>query len=453
MLGAIRTTIRYAKKNGVRAAWDAVCERLEQRRQKYGYEAPSEEELEKQRGTRYQHPLKFSILVPAYETPEVFLQDLILSVTDQTYEDHELIIADASESDAVKAVVGSFQEQYGNIVYFRIDNGGISENTNAALEKATGDYVALLDHDDLLTPDALYRVREAIDKATQSDGAPVLVYSDEDKCSEELEHYFEPNRKKDYDPEMLLTNNYICHLSVFRSDVIRRLRLRKEYDGSQDYDLILRACHMAEAEGSGRIIHIPRVLYHWRCHGNSTSSNPGSKDYAYEAGRRAIREALRERGYGSATEALAVSDTKHHGFYHIDYGDRIFELRPEIGIVGGPVRDAGHMIGGLMDSDGKVVFEGLKTGYSGEMHRADLQQEAAAVDIRNMRIRKELLPLYEKIIGEGYPYDAESPGEDRKKEDEKRLRSKSFDLCKKVREQGYRILYDPLLDKSADKET
>ncbi len=444
MFGTIRTTIRYAKKNGIRAAYLAVCERLEQRKQKYVYEAPSADELEQQRGTRYQHPLKFSILVPAYETPEVFLQDLILSVTDQTYDDYELIIADASESDAVKAVVSSFQEQYDRIVYFRIDNKGISENTNAALEKADGDYIALLDHDDLLTPDALYCVREAIDKVTQSDGAPVLVYSDEDKCSEELEKYYEPNRKKDYDPEMLLTNNYICHLSVYRADVIRRLKLRKEYDGSQDYDLILRACRFAEEEGgSERIVHIPRVLYHWRCHASSTASNPGSKDYAYEAGRRAIEDALKERGMPDGKE-LTVSDTKHHGFYHIDYGDRIFELRSDIGVVGGPIYEEHHMIGGLMDDEGKVVFDGLKEGYSGTMHRADLQQEAFAVDVRNMRVCDELIPLYKKMFGTRHPFDDRSDS-DRKSEDAKKLRSKSFDFCKKVREQGYCILYDPLM--------
>jgi len=435
MLGAVQTTIRYAKKNGLRAAIDAVCERLEQRRIRYEYAAPAEEELEEQRGRKFQHPLKISILVPAYETPEDFLQDLILSVTDQTYEDYELIIADASESDAVKAVVLSFQEQYGRIVYFRTENRGISENTNAALEKATGDYVALLDHDDLLTKDALYRVREAIDKATQSDGAPVLIYSDEDKCSEDLERYYEPNRKKDYDPEMLLTNNYICHLSVYRADVIRRLKLRKEYDGSQDYDLILRACRIAEEEGGAkRIVHIPQVLYHWRCHESSTASNPGSKEYAYEAGRRAILDALKEKGL----TGLSVSDTKHHGFYHVDYGEKIFSLREDIGVIGGPLYEEGYMAGGLTDAEGKVVFDGLKKGYSGTMHRADLQQEAFAVDVRNMRVRDELIPLYEKMFGTEYPCDAQ------KTEDAKKLRSKSFDFCKKVREQGYKIFYDPL---------
>ncbi|MBR3735930.1 MAG: glycosyltransferase, partial [Lachnospiraceae bacterium] len=194
MFGNITRTINYYKKNGLKDTWYAVLERMwEKKHCRYSFESPAEEELEKQRGKKYAKPLIISVVVPAYETPEVFLQDLILSVVEQTYPQYELVIADASQSGKVKAVVSSFQEQYDGIVYLSLaENACISGNTNAAIEAATGDYIALLDHDDMITPEALYLIREEIDKATESVGAPVLVYTDEDKTDRYRERYFEP---------------------------------------------------------------------------------------------------------------------------------------------------------------------------------------------------------------------------------------------------------------------
>ena len=157
MFGSIKKTLKYYKRNGFTDTWYAVQERLwEKKHIKYDYVPPTEEELKVQRDKKYERPLKFSIVVPAYETPEVFLQDLILSVVEQSYDNWELIIADASETNAVVKVVNSFKEQYGGIVYHKLEsNEGISGNTNAALELATGDYITLLDHDDCNTQDAL----------------------------------------------------------------------------------------------------------------------------------------------------------------------------------------------------------------------------------------------------------------------------------------------------------
>ena len=192
MLTDIKKTINYFKKNGLKDTWYAVAERLwEKRHCRYDYVPPAEEELEKQRSMVFGRPLKISVVVPAYETPEVFLQDLILSVAEQTYQQYELVIADASESGKVRAGVKSFQEQYEGIVYIPLEkNAGISENTNAGIAAATGDYIGLLDHDDMLTPDALYLVRREIDRAGEQAGAPVLVYTDEDKMDRYREHYF-----------------------------------------------------------------------------------------------------------------------------------------------------------------------------------------------------------------------------------------------------------------------
>ena len=421
MFESIKQTIRYYKRNGAADTIVAVQERLwEKRHMKYSYEAPTKEELETQAAESFGRPLKFTVLVPAYETKELFLQDLILSVTEQSYKDYELLIADASSSDKVKKECESFMEQYDRIRYVKLEeNKGISANTNAALEYATGDYICLLDHDDTLTPDALYHLRKAIDKA----GGPVLVYSDEDKSDSFMENFHSPNRKTDYDDEMFFTNNYICHLSAYRSGVIKELMLDPAFDGSQDYDLALRTVDWCRENCGGdwrkKIVHVDRVLYHWREHEGSTSGNTDAKTYAYEAGKRAIEAALKRRGRDAE-----VKELKHLGFYRIDYGD-IFEKRKDIGVVGGPVYRHGRMIGGCMDKDGKCIYEGLKEGFSGPVHRAHLMQEAYAVDIRNMKVRKDLKESYESALRERDPASA------------------SLKFCREARKRGYGIIYDP----------
>ncbi|MBR1472180.1 MAG: glycosyltransferase [Lachnospiraceae bacterium] len=438
MLTDIKKTINYFKKNGLKDTWYAVAERLwEKRHCRYDYVPPAEEELEKQRSMVFGRPLKISVVVPAYETPEVFLQDLILSVAEQTYQQYELVIADASESGKVRAVVKSFQEQYEGIVYIPLEkNAGISENTNAGIAAATGDYIGLLDHDDMLTPDALYLVRREIDRAGEQAGAPVLVYTDEDKMDRYREHYFEPHRKHDFDQELLYTNNYICHFSVFRKDVLQELKLRPEFDGAQDYDLILRCVAWCRAHYEGkdwqqRIRHVGAFLYHWRTHEASTAANPAAKQYAYEAGRRAVEAALQTRGI-----AAEVVHFRHLGFYRVEYGEDIFTKRPEIGAVGGPVRQNGKIIGGLMDAEGEVVFRALPKGFSGTMHIAALQQSARAVDIRNLRLREDLIPLFEKTTGYDWPFAGDA--------DPEKIRNCSLRFCNKLREKGITILYDPL---------
>lgn len=435
MFGSIGKTIKYYKRNGFMATWYAVQERLwEKKHIKYDYIPPSEEELKKQRGKKYERALKFSIVVPAYETAEVFLQDLILSVTEQSYPDWELVIADASKSDAVKKVVRSFMEQYDGIVYHKLDsNEGISGNTNAALKLACGDYIALLDHDDFITPDALYLIREAIDKADE----PVLIYSDEDKTNRYVEGYFEQHKKRDFDREILLSNNYICHLSVFRSDVIKALKLRKEFDGAQDHDLILRSVQYCREEYGDRaikdkIVHVPRVLYHWRCHDASTAGDPNAKQYAFDAGRHAIEEALKAEGIEAK-----VSEMRHLGFFRVDYEGGIFKQRQSVGIVGGPLFKDEKMCGGAMESDGRLIFDGLYQGFSGPMHIAALRQSVPAVDLRNCIIREELIELYKDVTGYDYPF----PGDD----DAERVKGKSLKFCNKLREKGIEVIYDPEL--------
>ena len=185
-------------------------------------------------------------------------------------------------------------------------NGGISGNTNAALQMAEGEFVCLLDHDDLLAPDALYELAAVLRK----DPALDAVYSDEDKVDFEGKQHFQPHFKPDFNLDLLRSNNYICHLFCVRTVLARKTGgFRRAYDGAQDYDFILRCTELA-----GKIGHVSRILYHWRCHPASTAANPDSKRYAYEAGKRAI-EAHLERCHVRGL----VAYTDNPGFYRVRY--------------------------------------------------------------------------------------------------------------------------------------
>lgn len=447
----LKKTINYLKKNGVEDTYYATLERIVTRKQrKYQYEPPAEEELERQADIRWDREPKLSLVVPAYETKPIFMQDLILSVVEQTYRNFELVIADASETNVVEKVVKDFQTQYEGIVYIRLEgNGGISENTNAALEYATGEYIGLLDHDDLLTPDALYHVAAELEKCRRKKRNPELLYTDEDKTNEYLEVYYEPNRKRDFNYDLILTNNYICHLSFYRADVIRRLRLRKEYDGAQDYDLVLRTMAMLEEQDGNRtgtaffwkdhIRHIPQILYHWRCHEESTAQNTDSKTYAYEAGRRALEDYIKGKQWKAEVRHL-----KHLGFYRIEYSESILRQRKDLGVVGGPLYDNHKISGGAMRQDGTVMYRGLHERFSGYLHRGTLQQDVDAVDFRNMAVREDLVGLFEETTGCHYPVSGGSGGQTLSEEEVENIRKKSLIFCNKVRKKNIGILYDPL---------
>ena len=477
---ALIKTILYAKRNGIKAAYYAARERLElQNAFEYQFVPVSDKELDDQRKS-YQiwkendvTPL-ISIVVPCYNTPEKFLRAMIESVQAQTYENFELILADASSEETVAGIVAEYVQNDERIKYNHLQfNGGISENTNAALELVTGDYTGLLDHDDVLTPDALYEVALVIRKTMAErrlkdfKECPVrLIYSDEDKCDGNQSYYYEPNQKLAFNYDYLLSNNYICHFTVIRSDIIKELKFRKEYDGAQDFDLILRA-----SDGYGEVVHIPKVLYHWRCHDDSTAANPASKKYAYDAGRRAVSAFLLSKNIPAV-----VTDLPHVGFYRTDYDTDIFEARHDIGVVGGKLTDPeGTIIGGNYTKDGEILYNGLQKGYSGGfLHRAVLQQDAEAVDLRCMKIRPELMAMYKQMLGIDYK-DTTNPkavyneqGIDTRITDKgKKLVRKgnssvddelvnasiiedSIAFCKAVREEGYLILWDPQIEKKLE---
>ena len=501
----LKKTLYYLQRNGLRNTWNAARERLAMT-EKYEPTAFTGEELEIMRREaaewiRDEEKLGqtmpfFQILVPAYRTDPGFLKDMIYSVQAQVYPKWELLILDATEDKAVQEaceeICSEIEENEGlkaAVRYVKLpSNEGISENTNAGIRYLSGDYVGLLDHDDVLTPDALLEMAMAICGRKEAgnataESAPLVIYSDEDKWDGE-EHYYEPNLKEDFNLDLLLSNNYVCHFLVMERELFRKLRLRKEYDGAQDYDLVLRATAEIMAQGlepEKAIRHVPKVLYHWRCHGGSTAENPQSKLYAYEAGRRALQDFADEQGWNAAAK-----DLKHVGFYRLEFheekempkslaagegrssgdvwkGHPAMENRADLGAVGGKVLDerGQTLAGGRMAENGSVFYEGVREGFSGLLHRAGLTQDAEAVDLRCICVAKEFWSLFESVVG--VPYRTRKVFEQEKSGDEDvsatqveifdvgtlpegaDVKALSLAFCKELRERGKRILWDPEL--------
>lgn len=243
---------------------------------------PNETELELQKGDKFALQPKISIVVPMYNPDENLFLELLNSLLLQTYSNWELCLADGSEekNDTIFALCS----RNSKIKYQFLDgNKGISENTNEALKMVTGDFIAFLDHDDCLPRFALYEVVKEINKNSDVE----LIYSDEDKMDEKGNR-FEPYFKPDFSPETLECNNYITHLVVLKKELVKRIgMLDSRFDGAQDFDYLLRA-----TENTTKIVHISKILYHWRTTKNSTANVAQSKLYAYEAGLRAVEEHL-----------------------------------------------------------------------------------------------------------------------------------------------------------------
>ncbi|MDE6320450.1 MAG: glycosyltransferase, partial [Lachnospiraceae bacterium] len=215
-LDNVRKTVNYLKKNGLTNTFYAAAERMQEERlaADYRYCPPGEKELEEQRQKTQEWPYRFSIITPAYETKEIYLKEMISSVQAQSYSNWELIIADASAGDRVERTVRQLIYETGDlrIRYSRLsENRGIAENTNAGIETASGDYIALLDHDDFITPDALYHMAERIRLGRQKGCPPALLYSDEDKYDEAAQSFVNPHIKQEFNLDLILSNNYICH--------------------------------------------------------------------------------------------------------------------------------------------------------------------------------------------------------------------------------------------------
>ncbi len=317
----IQKGLRYLKHFGLKEFLVRLSERMEPEEVPYGpwYEEhrAKPEELERQRKQSLawenfsggEEPVcVFSIAVPVFRTPAKFLCEMIESVRSQSFPFWELCLANADPEDReVAEILERYCREDQRIRVKNLkENKGISENTNAALAMARGEFVGLLDHDDLLAPDALYEMAARLEK----DGGIDVFYTDEDKVTTDLSEHFQPHLKPDFNLDLLRSNNYICHFFVVRREIAERIGgFRPEFNGAQDYDFIFRCTEQAE-----KIVHIPRILYHWRVHSASTADNPASKMYAYEAGKRAIEGNLERSGVRGV-----VSLRQDYGFYDVHY--------------------------------------------------------------------------------------------------------------------------------------
>lgn len=311
----IKKGISYIRENGL----DGIASRVRYKMQGPGLayngwyrdnHMPSEEELINQRNTSFDYRPLISILVPIYETPERYLRDMIESVINQTYGNWQLVMVDGSKRDQgiphTETIIREYMTEDRKIVYAPLEkNMGIAINTNMAFNLSTGEYITLLDHDDLLTRDALYSVVNALQEEKYD-----VLYSDEDKISEDGTKVSDPAFKPDFSIDLLRAHNYITHLFV----VSRKLLLEvggfdSEYDGAQDYDVALKC-----SEKTKSIKHIPRVLYHWRINDKSVALNPHKKEYAKEAGKRALQAHIDRCGCFAT-----VTHTEMWSMYKVSY--------------------------------------------------------------------------------------------------------------------------------------
>ncbi len=273
----------------------------------------SRQEREEQENYKFGKSIKFSVLVPIYNTPEKFLREMIESVISQTYKNFELCLADGSDKE--HGFVGDICREYAQKderIKYKIlsENKGIAENTNECIKMSSGDYIALFDHDDILHPSALFEVAKVIE-AEDAD----FVYTDEVTFDGEkgLKAIFSSHYKPDFSYYNLLANNYICHFSVFRASLVDKVGMfRGEYDGSQDHDMILRLTSAAK-----KVSHIPKMLYFWRSHENSVAKDIGSKPYAIKSGINLVSNHLKERGISAKVEVSPAFPSIYRVNYEI----------------------------------------------------------------------------------------------------------------------------------------
>jgi GT2 family glycosyltransferase len=283
------------------------------------------------------NPPLISVLMPVYNVPVNLLRETIDSVLSQLYPHFELCIADDASPDAeVKAVLEEYARRDARIkVVYREKNGHISAASNTALAMAAGKFAALLDHDDLLPPHALYWVAVEVLQYPDTE----VVYSDEDKINESgkrLDHYFKP----DWNLQLALSQNFVSHLGVYRTETLRQIGgFREGYEGSQDYDLMLRVVARVRPE---QIRHIPSVLYHWRVRPGSTALGHSEKDYAWDAGRRAIEDYLTSQGVKAA-----VTRSTTPVFYWVHYA--LPEPAPRVSVII-PTKDHGFLLRRCVES-------------------------------------------------------------------------------------------------------
>lgn len=279
------------------------------------------EELDREKQEQFPVRPLLSIVIPLYKTPKKYLKELIRSIQKQSYSNWELCLSDGSGPDSpLKRFLAKMAKKDNRIkVYYDGRQMQISENTNAAISVSTGDYIVFADHDDVLAPNALYECAKAINEHPDVE----FIYSDEDKITMDGKSYFLPHFKPDFNLDLLLSMNYFCHLSVVKRTLMNKAGLlNSEFDGSQDFDFVLRCVENTKPD---HIFHIAKILYHWRAHKDSTAENPESKKYAFDAGRRAVQAYFDRHGINAK-----VTDGAFPGLYMTEY---MIERQPLISII------------------------------------------------------------------------------------------------------------------------
>ncbi len=302
----VRKFFKVWREQSFKTAWKKAFRRKSSKKANAPLYTPKE--LEAQRKVKFERDIKFSVIVPLYNTPEEYLTAMIDSVVAQTYSNWELCLADGSDEkhDNVQRTVMKYAKKDSRILYKRLEkNLGISGNTNACIEMSTGDYISLFDHDDLLHPSALFNVMQAICEQ----GAD-FIYTDENTFQKTPSDAYHPHFKPDFSPDTLRSYNYICHFTSFSRALLDEVGMfRSEFDGSQDYDMILRLTEKAQ-----KIVHIPKILYYWRCHKASVASDISAKPYTLVAAKKALDEHLERIGTPGKAH-----DSRIPSVYRIEY--------------------------------------------------------------------------------------------------------------------------------------
>ncbi len=315
----IQRATRYVKNNGLKRGVIRLFEKMTEassakERNKLQQESymkwieanePTSKELELQRKHKFDFMPKISVVVPMYNTKERYFRELVESLQNQTYSNFELCLADGSEKKASyidEIISGDDMIKYKHLE----ENKLIAGNTNEGIKMATGQYVALLDHDDILPPFSLFEVVSAINENKDAD----FIYSDEDKLMEYKDKRMGPHFKPDFAIDTFRSYNYICHFSIFKKELLDKINgFSLDYNGSQDYDIFLRMSEVAN-----KIVHIPKILYHWRINELSVASSASAKPYAYVAAKKAISDSLKRKNIDAD-----VVDSRILGLYRVIY--------------------------------------------------------------------------------------------------------------------------------------
>jgi GT2 family glycosyltransferase len=308
----IKRGIRHLQKFGLISFFQRLSKRIEEEEDYdvwFHQNCISQIDLRKEKEHIFAYAPKISLIVPVFNTPKDLLEEMIQSVLHQSYANWQLCIADGSDENSdARRIVAEYTAKDPRInAEYLTENYGISGNTNHALKMADGEYTALFDHDDVLEPDALYEIVKSLQDMRYD-----IVYTDEDKLDDKTGKLEEPNFKPDYDKDLLLSHNYITHFFVVKTQIIQEIGgFDSQFDGSQDYDVILRCTEHAKS-----IHHIAKSLYHWRMHEGSTALDPESKMYCYVAGQNAIQSHLDRIGIKAKVE---MQPKPLFGLYHVIY--------------------------------------------------------------------------------------------------------------------------------------